>query len=540
VLATSIAETSLTIEDIRVVVDAGLARRARFDPGSGMSRLVTERVTRAEADQRRGRAGRVAPGTCYRLWTHGEEGALAAYPPAEIESADLAGLALELAVWGARDPGDLAFLTPPNPGAFADARSLLAGLGALEAGGAVTAHGRAMAALPLHPRLAHMLLRAGPAAAPLAALLADRDPLPRGTSVDLALRLEALADPRRAPPDRRAALDRIRAEAGRLARHAPEARPLTLAQMAALAYPDRVGLRREGESPRWLLSGGKGVTMAADDPLAGARLIVVTDTDGHPTEATVRQAVSISEGDLRAVLGDRIASVKRCAWSRREARVLAREQDCLGALVLSDRPWQDVPDDTVAQAMLEGVRDLGLVLSPAAERLRSRTEMLRRAGHDLPDLSEAGLMARLEDWLLPHLGRVRTAEDWRAFDLLEPLRLHLGRERLQLVDRLAPATFTTPLGREVPLTYDHGAPEIAVRLQEMFGVTVHPVAAGQPVRVTLLSPAGRPVQTTTDLPGFWRTSYADVRKDMRGRYPKHPWPEDPTQAEPTLRAKPRA
>jgi ATP-dependent helicase HrpB len=540
VLATSIAETSLTIEDIRVVVDAGLARRARFDPGSGMSRLVTERATRAEADQRRGRAGRVAPGTCYRLWTRGEEGAFAAYPPAEIESADLAGLALELAVWGARDPSALPFLTAPNPGAFAEARALLSDLGALDAGGAVTAHGRAMAALPLHPRLAHMLLRAGAAAAPLAALLSDRDPLPRGTSADLLLRLEALANPRRVPPDRRPALERIRTEAQRLARLAPEAPSLPPAQMAALAYPDRVGLRRPGEAPRWVLSGGKGVAMAPVDPLAGVRLIVVTDTDGHPTEATVRQAIAISESDLRAALGDRIGRVKRCDWSRRDRRVLAREQECLGAVALSDRPWGDVPEEVAARAMFDGVRDLGITLSPAAERLRTRSEMLRAAGHDLPDLSDEGLLASAENWILPHLGRVRTAEDWRALDLLEPLRLHLGWERLRLLDRLAPASFTTPLGRAVPLTYDHGAPGISVRLQEMFGVTVHPIAAGQPVRVTLLSPAGRPVQVTTDLPGFWRTSYADVRKDMRGQYPKHPWPEDPTQAEPTLRAKPRS
>ncbi len=540
VLSTSIAETSLTIEDVRVVIDAGLARRARFDPGSGMSRLVTERATRAEADQRRGRAGRVAAGVCYRLWTKGEEGALSAYPPAEIDSADLAGLALELAVWGARDPAALPFLTPPNPGAFAEARALLADLGALDPGGAITSHGRAMAALPLHPRLAHMLLRAGPAAAPLAALLSDRDPLPRGTSADLTLRLDALADPRRAPPDRRAALERIRTEAQRLARLAPEATALSPAQMAALAYPDRVGLRRPGDAPRWVLSGGKGAAMEPGDPLASARLIVVTDTDGDPTEATIRQAIAIAESDLRAVLGDRIASVKLCEWSRRDRRVVAREQERLGAVVLADRIWRDVPEETAARAMRDGVRELGIVLSPAAERLRTRSEMLRRAGHDLPDLSDDGLMANLDDWLLPHLGRVRTAEDWRALDLLEPLRLHLGWDRLQLLDRLAPASFTTPLGREVPLSYDHGAPEIAVRLQEMFGVTVHPVAAGQPVRVTLLSPAGRPVQTTTDLPGFWRTSYADVRKDMRGRYPKHPWPEDPTQAEPTLRAKPRA
>jgi ATP-dependent helicase HrpB len=385
-----------------------------------------------------------------------------------------------------------------------------------------------------------MLLRAGSAAAPLAALLSDRDPLPRGTSADLTLRLDALADPRRAPPDRRAALERIRTEAQRLARLAPGATALSPAQMAALAYPDRVGLRRAGDAPRWVLSGGKGAAMEPGDPLAGARLIVVTDTDGHPTEATIRQAVAIPESDLRAVLADRIVWTRLCEWSRRDRRVVAREQERLGAVVLADRIWRDVPEETAARAMRDGVRELGIVLSPAAERLRTRSEMLRRAGHDLPDLSDAGLMATLDDWLVPHLGGVRTAEDWRATDLLEPLRLHLGWDRLHLLDRLAPASFTTPLGRAVPLSYDHGAPEIAVRLQEMFGVTAHPVAAGLPVRVTLLSPAGRPVQTTTDLPGFWRTSYADVRKDMRGRYPKHPWPEDPTQAEPTLRAKPRA
>ncbi len=545
VLSTSIAETSLTIEDICVVIDAGLARRARFDPGSGMSRLVTERVTRAEADQRRGRAGRIADGTCFRLWTKGEDGALNAYPPAEIEAADLTSLVLELAVWGVRDPAELPFLTAPSPGAFAEGRALLTDLGALDDRGAVTAHGRRLAAMPLHPRLAHMLALAGRDAAPLAALLSDRDPLPRGTPVDLTLRLDAIADPTRFERARglapaRGALERIRAEARRLARLAPEADGLAPAQMAALAYPDRVGLRRPGDTPRWLLSGGKGVTVDAADPLGQARLIVVTDTDGHPTEAKIRQAAAITEAELRAVLGDRLRWVDVCEWSRRDRRVVARQQERLGAIALEDRIWTDAPDDAVARAMLDGVRDLGIALSPAAERLRTRSEMLRAGGHDLPDLSDAGLMACLEDWLLPHLGGVRTAEDWKRLDLLDPLRLHLGRETLQLIDRLAPGHFETPLGRRVPVSYDHGAPEIELRLQEMFGVTEHPAAAGQPMRVTLLSPAGRPVQTTTDLPGFWRTSYADVRKDMRGRYPKHPWPEDPTAAEPTLRAKRRS
>ncbi|MDH3263161.1 MAG: ATP-dependent helicase HrpB, partial [Paracoccaceae bacterium] len=292
VLATAIAETSLTIEDIRVVVDGGRARRARFDPASGMARLVTERVTRAEAEQRRGRAGRVAPGLCYRLWTRGEEGALAAFPPPEIEAGDLAGLALELALWGAGTGEGLAFLTRPNPAALAEARALLEGLGALDAEGRITAHGKALAALPLHPRLGHMLTVAGRDAATLAALLSDRDPV-RGAPTDLALRLEALADPRRFEvehpwPVNRGAIERIRAEARRLARlarlgpGAPE--PMPPGEMAALAYPDRIGLRRKGEAPRYVLSGGKGAILPETDPLAQTRLLVATDLDGDPRE----------------------------------------------------------------------------------------------------------------------------------------------------------------------------------------------------------------------------------------------------------------
>lgn len=542
VLATSIAETSLTIEDVRVVVDAGRARRARFDPGSGMSRLVTERVSRAEADQRRGRAGRVAPGVCYRLWTRGEEGGLAPYPPAEIEVADLTGLALDLALWGAA-PEALAFLTPPNPGAFAEARALLRELGALDAGGRITGHGRALAALPLHPRLGHMLAVAGPGAAGLAALMGDRDPL-RGAPADLSLRLAALerGDARAS----RAALERIRAEARRLraaaqGKDAGRDTGLTPAQMAALAYPDRVGLRRAGDDPRWVLSGGRGATMDAGDPLAGARLIVATDLDGAGREARIRLALPITEAELREVHGDRIGWHDTCAWSKRARKVEARRQERLGALVLADRAWRDAPADAVARAMLEGVRDLGLPWSDAARRLQARAELLRAEGADLPDLSDAGLMTALEDWLLPYLAGVSDAAGLKALDLVGPLQARLGWEGQEMLDRMAPASFTTPLGRKVAIDYSGEAPEIALRLQEMFGVTEHPVVGPRrlPLRVTLLSPAGRPVQTTMDLPGFWATSYADVRKDMRGRYPRHPWPEDPTLADPTLRAKPR-
>ncbi|MEM1065418.1 MAG: ATP-dependent helicase HrpB [Pseudomonadota bacterium] len=537
VLATAIAETSLTIEDVRIVVDGGRARRARFDPGSGMARLVTEPVSRAEAEQRRGRAGRVAEGLCYRLWAKSQEGALPAYPPAEIEVADLAGLALEIAAWGARHAGDLGFLTPPPTGPLATAQALLHDLGALTEDGAITDHGRAMAALPMHPRLAHMLLHGGGAAAPVAALLGERDPL-RGAGADLRLRLAAIAGGP-VPDAARANVARIRGEAKRLSRLAPNKPVLPPEALAALAYPERVALRRPGETPRWILSGGKGVRMDEGDPLAAARLLVVTDTDGDPREARVRQAIEIDEATLRETFGDQIRWENHCAWSRRDGRVVARRQERLGALVLEDRVWRDVPEEAIALAMLDGVRDIGLIFSPAAARFRARVDVARAVEPGLPDLSDTALLERLEEWLLPHLAGVRTAAAWRAFDLLEALRSMLDWGATQRLDSIAPAHFVTPLGRKVPVDYSGENPAIEVRLQEVFGVTKHPTAGGAPLRIALLSPAGRPVQVTADLPSFWATSYADVRKDMRGRYPKHPWPDDPTVAEPTLRAKRR-
>jgi ATP-dependent helicase HrpB len=546
VLATSIAETSLTIEDIRVVVDAGRARRARFDPSSGMSRLVTERVTRAEATQRAGRSGRVAPGRAYRLWTKGEDGALTAFPPAEIEAADLAAFALELALWGAA-PGDLPFLTQPNDGAYAEACALLRLLGALDGDNRITAHGRALAALPLHPRLAHMLSLAGPQAAPLAALLADRDPLSRGAPVDLSLRLEALNDVKRFAENHpyqvnRPALIRIRAEAKRLAGRAnrrTEGPSLGPAEAAALAYPDRIAQRRKGDQPRYVLSGGKGAVLDEADPLATTPFLVITDTDGNPREARIRQAIAISQSEIRALFEDQIGWTQTCDWSKRDRRVVARQQEKFGAITLEDRIWKSAPDQIVARAMCTGIRDLGLSPSPAAQRFRARVALARDAGLDLPEMTDAALLDGLEDWLLPHLGRVRSAADWKGFDLLSPLQAMLDWNQTQRLNQLAPPHFTTPLGRKIPIDYSGEVPEIQLRLQEMFGQTTHPMVGHTPLRVTLLSPAQRPVQTTLDLPGFWASSYGDVRKDMRGRYPKHPWPEDPTQADPTLRAKPR-
>ena len=529
VLATAIAETSLTLPDIRVVVDGGLARRARFDPGSGMSRLVTERVSRAEANQRQGRAGRVAAGTCYRLWTRGEEGALNAFPPAEIETADLTSFALELAEWGS---ADLPFLTAPPAAALDEARALLTALGALD-DGRITDHGRELAAMPLHPRLAHMLALAGKAAAPLAALLGDRDPM-RQAGTDLGARLEALRGRDKSP-----ALARIRAEAQRLAKRAVETRITDPAEQAALAYPDRIALRRKGDAPRWLLSGGKGVKMDPADPLANQRLLVVTDTDGHPTEATIRTALPISESAVRSLFADQIVEAREAWWSRREGRVVADIEEQFGSIALANRRWTDAPEEDIAEAMLAGVRSLGFFPSPAAERFRARVALVRRASQDFPDMSDAALMESREDWLLPYLGRIRTAAEWKAFDLFPALRAILTWDQMKVLDVEAPAEFETPLGRKIAIDYSAEDPEITLRLQEMFGVTRHPVVAGRPLRVTLLSPAGRPLQTTMDIPGFWESSYADVRKDMRGRYPKHPWPEDPTVADPTLRAKRR-
>jgi ATP-dependent helicase HrpB len=469
---------------------------------------------------------------------------LAPFAPPEIVSGDLTGLALELALWGTGADG-LAFLTPPAPTALAEARALLTGLGALDGTGRITTHGRRMAALPLHPRLAHMLLVAGPEASTLAALLEERDPV-RGATADLTLRLDALLDPagfeRRHPLTvHRGTVERIRTEAKRLSRMV-EAGSLgcSTAEMAALAYPDRIGLRRDGEAARFVLSGGKGAVIDLADPLSRARLVVATDLDGDPLEARIRQGIALTDAEMRRLFSDRITREEVVEWSRRDGRVLARMQERLGALVLSDAPLPRPSPEAVARAAVEGLRAIGLPMTDAAWRLRARLALLRGQGADLQDVSDEGLLAET-DWLLPAVAGKRTEAELRALDLTEALKSRLTWEQQQQLDRLAPASFETPLGRRIPIDYGGEHPSIEVRLQELFGVTVHPTVGPKrlPLRVTLLSPAQRPIQVTMDLPGFWRTSYADVRKDMRGQYPRHPWPEDPTEAEPTLRAKPR-
>ncbi len=536
VLATSIAETSLTIEDITVVIDAGRARRSRFDPNSGMSRLVTEKVSRAEATQRAGRAGRVQPGEAYALWTKGEDGALPAFPPAGIEIEDLAPLALELDVWGS---DDLPFLTPPPPGPLAEARALLCTLGARTVHGQCTDYGRALARLPVHPRLGHMLLTAGKQAAPIAALLSARDPL-RGAPVDLALRVKAIKERYDGPGQLNiGVLQQIKSDIPRLSRGLDTKPHLSLGAQLALAYPDRIGLRRKGDAPRYILSGGKGAVIDASDPLAGQRLIVATDLDGDTREARVRQAAALTENELRACYPHHITWTQVCIWSKRDGQVLTREQETFGALVLDDRNWKDPDPEAVARAMCTGIRELGLRLSPAAKRFQARVMLVRDRHPDLPAMDEESLLNSLETWLLPHLDGVRSAPDWKRFDCLDALRAMLDWPQMQQLDQAAPAHFTTPLDRKIPIDYGGDSPEITIRLQELFGVTQHPTVGTTPLKITLLSPGQKPVQITTDLPGFWATSYADVLKDMRGRYPKHPWPEDPTQEDPTLRAKRR-
>lgn len=514
VLATAIAETSLTIQGLRVVVDCGRARRMRFDPGSMMGRLVTERVTKAEADQRRGRAGREAPGVVYRMWAKAEDGALAAYPPPEIQSADLTPLALDLALWGARDTADLAFLDRPGPAGMAAARDLLMRLEAIDATGAVTEHGRAMAKLPVHPRLAHMLLRTGSEGAELAAYL-DGARGAREEDLERALS-RATSDTRR--------------DAKRIARLVPAKGGLNVEEMTALAFPDRVARRRVGEQPRWVMVGGPGIKAERGSSFADAEWIVVTDSDGDPREARLRQAIAIAEDDVRRLFDDWIVWEPSVRWTG--TRIEARRRERLGAVTLKEAHWPDAPEDDLVSGMIEGVRQMGLRASGAASRLMARAAAARAGGLEIPAMDEASLLAEAHEWLAPFLSGVTSADGWKGFDLLPALEARLGYEGRRALDAASPRHFETPLGRRVPIEYGVAGPEVSVKLQEVLGITRHPIVAGQPLRMTLLSPAGRPIQVTADLPGFWTGAYGDVRKDMRGRYPKHNWPEDPASAAP--------
>ncbi len=547
VLATSIAETSLTIPDITVVVDGGKSRRARFDAGSAMSCLVTERVTKAEAEQRRGRAGRVAAGMCYRLWTKGEEGGMRGFAPAEIESTDLAALVLELALWGENDPSNLAFLTQPPKTAFKAAQTLLQLLAALDENNHITPHGKALAALPTHPRLGQMILTGGgKQAALLAALLQNRDPL-RNAPCDIGLRIDALQDLKKFQDNHAFIVDKpmlanLRNESKRFQKSLKN--PASIGALLCMAFPDRIGLNRGGEAGQFLLSGGKGAIIAAGDPLANARLIVAADLDGDTREAKTRLAAAITQAELLQWQAGQISDIKLCEWSKRDRKVIARKRKMLAALILEDHNWNNAPPDMIAAAMVSGIQEMGLEClnwSKAARLMVARVEWLRARGAEISRMDPPALMETLQHWLLPFLSGCRNRADLKNLDLMPALENLLSWEGKQLLDRLAPSSITAPTGTRLMVDYSTEQPSISVRLQEMFGMTKHPTVGPDhlPLLIELLSPAQRPVQTTADLPGFWQNSYADVRKDMRGRYPRHPWPENPEDAPPTRRVKPR-
>jgi ATP-dependent helicase HrpB len=570
VLASAIAESSLTIEGVRVVVDGGLMRVPRFDPGTGMTRLETLRVTRDAADQRRGRAGRVAPGVCYRLWTRQEEHGLVPARAPEIREADLAPLVLDLAVFGAA-PGELAWLDPPEAAPLAQAAELLRELEATRSDGSLTAHGRRMAELGVHPRLAHMVLRGGErgwgaSACDLAALLEERDIL-RGAAgppeVDVRLRLDALREGERSLPpgitvDRAAAV-RVRRQGEALRRRSGVERPGAgegrkshahggedMGALAALAYPDRVGRLRPGSRGRYLLRNGRGVSLDAGDPLAGEPWLVVLDLDARGREGRVFLAAPITLAEIEGTLGSQTEEAEEVVWDDAAGRVQARRTRKLGAVVLEEGALRDPDPGAVARALCSGVRTRGLHVLPWSRetaQLRERLAFLRALEGDAwPDTSEEGLTASLEAWLAPALTGMRSLGDLGRVDLGEALLSLLPRDRRAALDRLAPTHVEVPSGSHILLDYaDPSAPVLAVRLQEVFGLRETPTVGGGrvPLTVHLLSPARRPVQVTRDLASFWRGAYFEVRKDLRSRYPKHEWPEDPLAAEPTRRTKPR-
>lgn len=565
VLATSIAESSLTIQGVRVVVDSGYMRQPVFSPRTGMSGLETIRVSQASAEQRRGRAGRLAPGICYRLWAEAAHGGLAKFTAPEILQADLAPLALDLAQWGAKDAASLPWLDPPPPAALAQAREILRELGALDEAGAITPHGRRMAELPLHPRLAHMVLRGadlghGALACGLAAMLAERDVVraeAHARDADLRWRLELLLGRERGHLPAGFRLDqgalratRQLAEDWRKRLKAPafdgDASPAGL--LVALAYPDRVAKKRGGSAGNYLLSGGRGAKLDPLDALCREDYLAVAALDGAQADARIFMAAPVAEAELEAELGPAVREEESVGWDEREGAVRASRRRRLGALVLRERPLANPDPEQLAAALLQGIRKTGLDALPWTPGLRqwqARVALMRRElpqAKDWPPCDDGALLADLEVWLLPYLAGVQRLSQLDKIDLAAALTGRLDYAARQLLDREAPTHWEVPTGSRIAIDYGAGEqPVLSVRLQEMFGETETPRILGGrvPLLLHLLSPARRPLQVTADLGGFWRSSYRQVRAEMRGQYPKHEWPEDPLAARPTARAKPR-
>ena len=563
VLATNIAETSLTIDGVRVVIDAGLARVPRFDPGSGMTRLDTQRISRASATQRAGRAGRLEPGVCYRLWSEDQHAQLAAYGSAEILQADLAGLALQLARWGVA-PEQLIWLDMPPSASYAQARQLLERLGALH-GAKLTAHGEAMAELPAHPRIAHLLIRGqdlglAEMACDVAALLGERDIL-RGAGADVHSRLALLSGESRVARGGQGGVQRARQLArqyrGYLRGKAtqPVADPdhsRWLGALLALAYPDRVAQQRKPGGAEYRLANGRAALFSEVDGLMKQPWLVIADLGSRQgqREERIYLAAEFDPGLLDNVLSEQVSVVDQLDWDEREGVLRAERQRKVGELVLSREPLNGLDEAARTQALVNLVRRKGLELLPWTPELRQwqarvallrQLDLLAQGQSEWPDVSDGALLAGLEDWLGPYLGRVSRLSHFANLDLSSIVHNLLKWPLPQRLDELAPHHIKVPSGSSVRLDYSEQPPILAVRLQELFGLADTPRIAGgrQVVKLHLLSPARRPVQVTQDLANFWRSTYAEVKKDLKGRYPKHYWPDDPLVAEATARIKPR-
>jgi ATP-dependent helicase HrpB len=546
VLATSIAETSLTIEGVRIVVDSGLARVPRYEPDIGLTRLETVRASRAAVDQRRGRAGRTEPGVCYRLWDEPQTASLAPYTQPEILSADLSSLVLDLAQWGVSDPAALSFLDPPPLPAWKEAKSLLAELNALDADGRITAEGKSLRALALPPRLARMIVDShrageGEAAAEIAAVLTERGL--GGDSADLDVRLDQFRRDR--SPRAASARDLARRWAAQVASSGAAGQgDLSTGVMLAFAFPDRVARNRGNGS--FLLANGRGAAVEQTSSLARALYIAVAEMTGTAASGRILLAAPISEAEIERHFAEHIETGDEISFDRGAMALRARRRRSLHAITLSEAPLALAPSEATARILADGLIAAGLDRLPwskAASQWRDRVMFLRKAeGESWPDLSDAGLIARRDDWLVPALYDKTALKDVSAGDLSDALMALLPWDLRARLDREAPTHFEAPTGTMLAIDYEaEQGPTIAVRLQELFGLNTHPsIAAGKvPLVLELLSPAQRPVQVTRDLPGFWRGSYSAVRSDLRGRYPRHPWPDDPANALPTRRAKPR-
>jgi ATP-dependent helicase HrpB len=546
VLATSIAETSITIEGVRVVIDSGLSRVPRYEPDVGLTRLETVRVSRAAADQRRGRAGRVEPGVCYRLWDEPQTSSLEPYTRPEILAADLSSFVLDLAQWGAADPGTLAFLDPPPKAALAEAKALLADLGAIDTQGRITEEGRKLRALPLPPRLARMVVDAaeqgvGALAASIAAVLTERGL--GGDDPDLRHRLDQFRrDRSRRSDDARAMVKRWADTVG--AKHSDG--DATLGSLLALAYPDRVARNRGSGSGAFLLANGRGGTIDAASSLAREPFLTVAELTGTAAASRILLAAPITLAEIEARFAGKIEDRDSVTFDAASASLRARRSRRLGALVLAEQTRPVAPDVDTARVLAQGIAALGLDRLPwskSALQWRNRVTFLRRAeGDEWPDLSDAALSANTADWLEPLLLDKTARGDISSEALSDALAALVPWNLRRRLDAEAPTHFVAPSGSHVPIDYEaEEGPKLAVRVQELFGLATHPTIAGGrvPLVIELLSPAHRPVQVTRDLPGFWRGSYAEVKSEMKGRYPRHPWPDNPLTAPATRRAKRR-